>query len=127
MVLRRIAEPAHGAAQEHILIGEIVDGVHHIAVEQHEVGAAGFDPHIADRIEDLCNRASRWTLFSGGSDASPSSRLVATTLRAVMPGCDQLRNEFGRMLEIRIHHDHGAAPRMTQARAQRFLMARNCA
>ncbi len=62
-------------------------------------------------------------LFIAGSEAS---RIVAPRrhhLGAVAPGRDQLRDQFRRMLEIGIHHDHRAAARMAQARAQRLLMA----
>ncbi len=43
--------------------------------------------------------------------------------RAAAPRRDQFRDQFRRMLEVRVHQDHGAAARMVQTRAQRRLMA----
>ena len=43
-------------------------------------------------------------------------------LRAALPFLHQLRRHLGRMLEIAVHRDHGAAARVAQARTQRRLM-----
>ena len=117
---QREAEPAHQPAQEDVLVLQAVHHVHHGAVEQHVVGAARLDAHVADRIEHAVIK------LRGEPLGRRHAVIVAPRrddLRAPLPGRDQFRDQLGRMLEIRIHHDHAAPARMAQARAQRGLMA----
>ena len=117
----RKAEPAHQPAQEDVLVLQPVHNIDHGAIEQHVIGAARLDAHVADRVEHTIVKL-RGEPLAGRLRAS-SSRSRRDDLGAASPRRNQLRDQFGRMLEVGIHHDHGASARVAHARAQRRLMA----
>jgi hypothetical protein len=119
---RTETDPAHQAAQENIVAFEPVDEVDDDAVEQHEIGTARRDVDVADRVEEAVIELRRQPLRERDV-AGIVEALGPHDLGAGAPRRDEIGNEFGRMFEIGIHHDDGAAARGPQPRAQRLLMA----
>ena len=80
----RKAEPAHQPAQEHVLVFQRVDDVDGGAVEQHEVGAARLDMHVAERVEHAVEQP-RGRLLGGGVLAALVETPRDHDLRAALP------------------------------------------
>ena len=61
-------------------------------------------------IVDLVMHAAAWPTADGGVIVE----FCRDDAGAGLPGRDQLRDQLGRMLEIRVHHDHGAPARVAR-------------
>ena len=118
---RRVADPVHDAAQEHAFFLELQDLIEHLPVDEPEIGRAGLDLDAAQIREQPVVEPRREALeeWNGGRIAAQRVHDLVT----VLPTLHELRDDLGRMLEVRVHRDHGFAARRREAGEQRVLVA----
>ena len=112
------AQPAHKA----VFLAQRTHGQHDLAVHQAKI--AGIERDV-----DIGNAADRAVEDGGGPQLE--QRLAATfrahsvdDLVAGAPLLNQAQDDFGRILHVGVHHDHGIAVGVVKAGTDRHLVAK---
>ena len=93
---------------------------HRLAVHQAEIRSALLNLHIRQQVQETVV-VGRGHALKGG-DALRRQAHGLHDVKALLPLCEELRQELGRMLHISVHRDDRIAVRMIDAAGQRKLM-----
>ena len=115
-------DPARESLEEAIALGQPPQCISGARRQQPEIAGILGDGRLGFPVDHPVEHPHGETAqprFVGAVRLGGEDHIVA----AVEPMTDQRRNQAGRMLTVAIHEQHGAEPRMIEARHQRRLLA----
>ncbi len=114
-------EPVDETAREALGLAEAVELINDGAVEQPEVSRVGDDLRIGDLIEQPVEDFPSYNFYPGVAPAFFPD--TDDHLESFLPFPDELRNEFGRVLEIGVEHYTGIPRAKIDTGSRRYFLA----
>ena len=99
---------------------EAIERIDDAAVHQAEIAAVHGDLQVADHSEQAIERPVG-DPFEKSLPSTSTDRV--NDVVAASPESNQVRNQFGRVLQVAVHHDDGLAPGVLEPRRDRRLVA----